>query len=807
MKKNVTLACLIMFIFAFLASCGKKATEPEPTPEQEVVLSNKAKKLDESTIGSMVSVDTSGTVTFSQNTQDLQSLKPGDIIASKPTTAAPYGFLKEVERVSVSGTSVIVTTSQATLEDVFQKASISILDTLTMDDLDIEKSILPKSVSLRKGAGIGIHVDIDTLYDIDGNPGTTNDQIRANGSFEINTVFQLIVKLDNFSLKELKFTNMTTESIALEITASSGLSARPIIRLAEFSFKPITIMVAGWPVVIHPVLGVDLGANIDADLEFRTGATQTAEFEAGIEFKNGQWSPIAEFTNSYTYSPPELATSLSARGYVGPSLSLLLYGLAGPYANLLGYLELLADISQSPWWQLYIGAGVGVGVDINLFGRDIADYYLPDVISYRKVIAEASGGPPDIVPPAPIADLAAINPTAGSITLTWTASGDDGYSGTASQYDIRYSTSSINESNWAIAIQCVGEPSPKAAGSSESFTVSGLSPNSLYHFGMKTADEIPNWSTLSNIAVARTESEAPGGFVRIPAGTFMMGSPLDEAERSNDETQHLVTLTRPFYISTREVTNQQFAELANWAISNRHAYVASSYDGNGNVWFHIVHILPYSVYAYIFMLTDSDLYNTGYSYNAVIHVVAGREDYPIKGVSWLGAASYCDWLNLREGLPYSYNYYLQECWDNDPYGRLGYRLPTEAEWEYACRAGTQTAFNTGNCLHSGTEANYNGSYPYTGCPSGTYVDGVVPVGSYPANSFGLYDMHGNVLEWCNDKYGGYSGDITDPLGNTAGYRVLRGGSWYDYASHCRSASRAYYGSNAYIGIRPVRSAN
>ncbi|MFP4349875.1 MAG: formylglycine-generating enzyme family protein, partial [Desulfococcaceae bacterium] len=115
-------------------------------------------------------------------------------------------------------------------------------------------------------------------------------------------------------------------------------------------------------------------------------------------------------------------------------------------------------------------------------------------------------------------------------------------------------------------------------------------------------------------------------------------------------------------------------------------------------------------------------------------------------------------------------------------------MPTEAEWEYACRAGTKTPFNTGECLSTG-QANYNGNYPMPGCSKGKYRKKTIPAASFPPNAWGLYDMHGNVYEWCRDWYGDYpTGQVTDPSGPSfAAYRVLRGGGWNNNAENCRSA--------------------
>ena len=139
-----------------------------------------------------------------------------------------------------------------------------------------------------------------------------------------------------------------------------------------------------------------------------------------------------------------------------------------------------------------------------------------------------------------------------------------------------------------------------------------------------------------------------------------------------------------------------------------------------------------------------------------------------------------------------------------------YRLPTEAEWEYSARAGTQKPFYFGDCL-STDEANYNGNYPLKDCNKGIYRRTTMPVASFQGNAWGLYDMHGNVWEWCQDWYGKYSSEgVTDPTGPSSGSnRVFRGGGWYDYAHYCRSAnrnSREPGNRNNNVGFRLLRTA-
>ena len=175
---------------------------------------------------------------------------------------------------------------------------------------------------------------------------------------------------------------------------------------------------------------------------------------------------------------------------------------------------------------------------------------------------------------------------------------------------------------------------------------------------------------------------------------------------------------------------------------------------------------------------------------------SGDLNRPVEQVTWNDAVDYCAAMTTRERnagrLPIGY----------------GYRLPTEAEWEYASRAGTTTAYYYGNALRSGM-ANFNGHYEYPPCPnsgspyfcynlSGGYQGTTTSVGSYAPNAWGLYDMPGNVGEWCQDWYSTYlpGGSVTDPQGPSGGFsRVFRGGSWRENAFHCRASDRIFHNPN------------
>jgi formylglycine-generating enzyme len=226
----------------------------------------------------------------------------------------------------------------------------------------------------------------------------------------------------------------------------------------------------------------------------------------------------------------------------------------------------------------------------------------------------------------------------------------------------------------------------------------------------------------------------------IEGGTFMMGSPDKEFGRDMDESVHQASLTS-FFIGKREVS-------------------FSAYD---------------AFCAATGRTKPPDQY-------------WGRGTRPVLGVSWFDAVAYCNWISDAQGLDPAYSISGYEA-VLDPEA-AGYRLPTEAEWEYACRAGTSTPFAFGEVLPAAFE-NFDGSFPYPRGSVGEFRARTIPIGSLKANPWGLYDMHGNVQEWCWDWYGTYPADPQDnPLGAESGiYRVARGGSWYSRAVESRSAFR------------------
>lgn len=266
---------------------------------------------------------------------------------------------------------------------------------------------------------------------------------------------------------------------------------------------------------------------------------------------------------------------------------------------------------------------------------------------------------------------------------------------------------------------------------------------------------------LTGNAALAFENSIGMTLVRIPPGKFTMGSPETEKDRLGHENQHEVEITRAFELAIHEVTIGQFKKF----VTEAGYQTDAEKDGQG-----------------------------GFGYDETSGKLEGRkpqytwkhtgwkvtDNHPVVNVSWNDAQAFCRWLSGKE--------------------KRTYRLPTEAEWEYACRAGTKTAYQNGadpeGLAEVGNVADATAKEIFPNFKAIAAKDGYVftaPVGQFRKNGFGLFDMHGNVWEWCEDWYdpGNYkNGPERDPSGPSTGKaRAFRGGSWDRAPGRCRSAAR------------------
>jgi len=237
--------------------------------------------------------------------------------------------------------------------------------------------------------------------------------------------------------------------------------------------------------------------------------------------------------------------------------------------------------------------------------------------------------------------------------------------------------------------------------------------------------------------------------VVVPAGEFLMGSPENEEGRYDDEgPQHRVTIAKPFAVGRFAITRGEFSAFVDEA---GHKIPDEAFTYEGGKWE---------------LRKGRSFRNPGFSQD---------DSHPVVCVNWDDAKAYLKWVSAKTG--------------------KDYRLLSEAEWEYSCRAGTATPFWWGSSV-STEQANYDGNYTIGGGKKGEYRQKTVPVKSFQPNPWGLYQVHGNVWEWCEDCWNGnYNGAPVDGSAWTSGdctRRVFRGGSWSNYPQNLRAAFRSNF---------------
>jgi len=501
----------------------------------------------------------------------------------------------------------------------------------------------------------------------------------------------------------------------------------------------------------------------------------------------------------------------------------------------------IVDVSD-PYDPVYAGnVPSGYAADLAL-GEDglvlVADYEDGLLVLQGDAFA-------DRVAPAPVQDLAGEPYDFTSVTLSWIATGDDGLQGRADHYEVRRADAPIaNEGDWQAASVVGGTPDPSPAGALETMRAGAFMPGQSAYFSVRALDESGHLSALSSgaLAVSYTGTvlkdarvtpregsfqepfvfevvyldefarepsvqhdleldgepvpmeAVEGDFYRgelyrasvtlvagehsfrflfdngLPDGrvetaldsdlfatlgvTYTMGSPLDEPGRDADEVRTQVSILENLEIAEHEVSQAEWTQLMG---DNPSEYVG--------------------------------------------------EDLPVQNVSWYDAVRYCNARSQDEALTAAYTIDGGSVsWNRDA---NGWRLPTEAEWEYFARGGAQTAFCGGEITVTGFDIDpvldIYGWY-------GGNADPARPqsVETKAANDFGLYDMHGNVAEWCWDWYAPYPpGPLLDPAGPDEGdFKVIRGGDWFYEAKACRSASRETFppsSADSRVGFRIIRT--
>jgi uncharacterized protein (TIGR02145 family) len=452
-----------------LTTCKKDDNTPDP---DKIVIAENVRVLDSQTWNdNFISMDSSDyTLTFTDNIKNL--IKPGDIIV----TSVGEGLLRKAKSVDSSTVGKFLVQTEATyLTDAINQGVVEYNQPLTLgmiDNIQYHYKGIKLVNNSKSPNQLKFGWDINTvLYDYDKDPATTADQIRIEGTLNCDWRFATRIDICWFAqLKEVKFGFESSENLDLTLIAGLQYSFEKSYTLATVNFTPITITVGVVPVVFTPQLKIVVGINGYANASITSGIEQSLSFNAGIRYLKDQgWSPYKDFSKSFTFNPPQLNLNAGAEAYIKPELSVKVYGLAGPYANLKLYSRLDADLLQSPWWTLYGGLQMNAGAKVDILNKFVLEYTISDLLKYETILAQATT-------PSPTPPTVTTNTVTSVSTTTATCGGNVTAEGstTVTAKGICWSTSQSPTTSGSITSDGTG---------TGAFTsnMTNLSPNTTYY--------------------------------------------------------------------------------------------------------------------------------------------------------------------------------------------------------------------------------------------------------------------------------------------------------------------------------------
>jgi hypothetical protein len=377
--------------------------------EPAVSVPETTRVLDDETLDALVSMaDDQSILIFERMTPQLSVIQPNDIIVGNSTidrarNEAPYGFLRRViTTYTDSAGQFVLETVQAALDEAIARGELTYTATLQFDDVYLEETITASALPQRTQfvavnyvphqAEFRVTID-HVIYDDDGDTATTDDQVKAKGwvKLEPDIDFTLKLDVDNYQLQSLYFSGTATETAHVELFSQIDvMSFEKTVPIKRYTFMPQTILIGWVPVVITPQLTVYVGANGRISVGVSTCVEQHATMTSGVKYELESWIPVNEISGTVDPVETKITHSADAEAFAGPELSMKLYGVAGPYGRLKAYLKLTAAPSESPWWMLYGGVKVELGMKIEVFSHVVASCY-HDLRISEDLLAQSDG--------------------------------------------------------------------------------------------------------------------------------------------------------------------------------------------------------------------------------------------------------------------------------------------------------------------------------------------------------------------------------------------------------------------------------
>jgi formylglycine-generating enzyme required for sulfatase activity len=895
-RRLILILVVVILMLVLLMSCSKKTTEPDD-PESEPIVKEETRVIPSTTGNEIIEVS-EDTVVLPVDT-DIDLIQEGNIIVSAPTEAAPDGLLRKVISYEEQNGQLVVVTEHAKLEDVFDQLELKISRELKTSEIrSTEYHIDGIELIQDHKNPVVFSYNIDEIFHI------TDEvfmNIDGNLSLQMGYDADAIILPWPVGIRYVMAEGYVGHSSNLQISVNGGFNIYDRIPVVTHIFYPITLVIGGIPISFTPKVVIFLEIDAEGQASLTTSVSSSSNFLAGLEYNKPTWSAYNEKSVNFNYTPPDLSSALHARVGAGPQFELNFYGIAGPFVNCTGYMDIAANVDNDPWWVLSGGFNIDAGVKFKALGY-VADYTLHDIIEYNSVIAEAEQrlvATPTFNPAGgtySTTQNVALSCTTPSATIRYTTNGSDPTE-TSTQYSSPLSVSttttikarafcsgwtpsSIVSATYTIAPSgTVATPTFNPAGgtytSAQNVTISCATSGATIRYTTNGSDPTEtstqyssplsvsttttikarafrNGWTPSSVATA-TYTITPSVTVATPTfnpagGTYSTtqnvalscttpSATIRYTTNGNDPTESSTQYSSPISVSTT-TTIKAKAFLSGWTPSS---IASATYTIGGGTPGQMVLVpggtftmgrttgsgweseLPThsvtlnSFYMGKYEVTQSE-WQAVMGTNPSLPSYGIGDNYPVYYVSWYAILKYCNLRSMAEGLTPVYtisgstdpaNWGAVPTSDNATWNAAisnwsanGYRLPTEAEWEYAARGAT----NTPDYLYSGSDdINAVAWYDGNNTPWGSK-----PVGSKAPNGLGLYDMSGNIHEWCWDWFGSYSsGAQNNPTGPVSGsIRVGRGGSWGSSANYCRVAYRDSSSPNdsySSIGFRLCRA--
>ncbi len=316
-------------------------------------------------------------------------------------------MLKKVLSTGEEGGVLVVQTANATLSEAITQGEVAISQPLT--PADVRSAAYSEGVSMRvapsaaAGGAFSLAIKDVVLYDKDGNEGTTADQVVANGSVEAEPTFNFTLRMQDSHVKEILATVGMREKAQIKVESKVALASLSKEKeLARYWLSPIVATVGFVPIVITPIVAFVVGVDGEVSIAVAMKVTSAATLTGGARYAGGAWSPVAESTREFQFEPPTVSAGGSLKGYAGPRVMALLYGVVGPEFKIDGYAKLEADLFAKPWWTLYGGLKVSAAVRTEILGIAVAGFEYPDVIDVKISLAQATTDSPGNRDPSPM---------------------------------------------------------------------------------------------------------------------------------------------------------------------------------------------------------------------------------------------------------------------------------------------------------------------------------------------------------------------------------------------------------------------